>query len=41
MRPPDGYTWGSLAIEAFALTFALAALTGAAAVGSLHIGWPV
>ena len=42
MRPPEGYTsWGSLAIDALALTFAMAALMGAAAVGSLHIGWPV
>lgn len=41
MRPPEGYTWGSLAFEAFALTFAMAALIGAAAVGSLHQGWPV
>ena len=41
MRPPDGYTWGSLVIECAALLFAMAALMGAAAVGSLHQGWPV
>ena len=42
MHPPEGYTsWGDLAIECIALTFALAALIGAAAVGSLHTGWPV
>jgi hypothetical protein len=35
MRPPEGYTWGSLAIEFAALLFAMAALIGAAAVGTL------
>ena len=42
MHPPEGYTsWGELAIECVALFFTLAALIGAAAVGSLHAGWPV
>jgi len=42
MKLPNGYTsWGELAIECIALTFALAALIGAAAIGSLHQGWPV
>ena len=42
MRLPEGYaSWASLAIECIALTFALAALIGAAAIGSLHTGWPV
>ena len=42
MRPPDGYTsWGELAIECIAFLFAMAALIGAAAIGSLHTGWPV
>jgi hypothetical protein len=35
MRPPEGYTWGSLAIECAALLFAMAALMGAAAIATL------
>jgi len=42
MSLPDGYaSWTELAIECAALLFALAALIGAAAIGSLHQGWPV
>jgi len=42
MRPPDGYaTWRELAIECIALTFALAALLGAAQIATLAEQVPV
>ena len=41
MHPPDGYTWGSLAIECIALTFALAALIAAAQIATLAEQVPV
>jgi len=42
MHPPEGYTsWGELAIECIALTFALAAILAAAQIATLAEQVPV